>query len=367
VASQFFEDPEEYLGHKVDFVFWQISDSHFGKYNTLDNIPRELASLLAKAAVDHKVVAPKLLVVSGDVTSVASDAEFASFVEFCRHLETFFLRHGTLPILAVPGNHDVRWLEDGRADRMEKFRSGVAETGCCITPFGPSAEDSDGGRIRVARYNPSEDTVPPFATVSVSGGPEFVLLVSGYFSGNIPDEVRKAVESAPSKDRLDELLRSDKGAVNREYLLNLSSVLKVAPGIRIGVIHHNPIQYGIATCANHFAPQLLETLFDRGVRVVLHGHAHLTEDHSMQRPVSPGSAYPIPCPTLTSITTSGERGMNVFMLGQEGGDTRMSVLVWNLSTSTQFKREGLSLRYSLKLTNRDVEVTHGRPVRSPKS
>jgi hypothetical protein len=186
-------------------------------------------------------------------------------------------------------------------------------------------------------------------------------LVSGYFSGNVPKEVRTAVAAAPSKERLHELLRADEGAVNREYLLNLSAALMPAGEFRIGVIHHNPIPYGIERCANRLAPQLLETLFHKGVGVLLHGHVHLSEDPSTRRPASPGNAYPIPCPTLTSITTSGERGMNVCVVGKDGTDTRMSVFVWNMSSSTQFRKEGLSLRYGLRLTpGSDVEVTHGR-------
>jgi hypothetical protein len=311
-------------------------------------------------------VAPKVILASGDVSSVAATEEFASFVEFCRHLETFVSQFGSVPILAIPGNHDVRWHADGSADRMEHFRKGVADAAACVTPFGPKDETLYGGRIAVKRYNPSEATVPPFAVVGVTDRIDFILLVSGYFSGNVPEDVRKLLDADPTKERLKELLRADEGAVNREYLLNLAAALPPGPPARIGVIHHNPIPYGTETCANPFAPQLLETLFKRGVRVVLHGHTHLLEDHANPRPVSPGRAYPIPCPTLTSISASGGRGFNVFMLGFDGADVRLSVLVWSLSTSSDFKPETLTLRYSMRLTSTEIDVAHGRPLRRRK-
>src|SRR5207249_286279 len=100
----------------------------------------------------------------------------------------------------------------------------------------------------------------------------------------------------------------------------------------------------------------------RNVRVLLHGHTHLTEDKSSFRPVSPGRAYPIPCPTLTSITTSGDRGLNLCILGSDGVDTRLTVLVWHISESTQFIKENLSVRYSLPLSGTQADVIHGRPA-----
>lgn len=270
-------------------VLWQISDLHFGKYNVLEPEPRELAAMLAKAATDYPTLAPHVLLVSGDVSSIAADNEFDEFVQFCSDVSGFLGKSRSAPpILVVPGNHDVHWMADGTADRMKGFRERVSNQGCCITPFGPASEERGAGSISIIRVDPNSDSTPPFATVRFKDlDLEIVLLISGYFSGSVPKEVRDTVTASPSKDELEKLLRCDQGAVNREYLLNLATMPSPSTAYRLGLIHHNPVQYGTAPCANRLAPQFLETLFKHGVRVVLHGHVHLSEDYSSSRPVSP--------------------------------------------------------------------------------
>ena len=70
-------------------------------------------------------------------------------------------------------------------------------------------------------------------------------------------------------------------------------------------------------------------------------------------------AYSVPCPTLTSICTSGNQGLNVCMVASTDTDAWMSILVWDLSTSSDFKREGLRLRYRIRLNGPEIEVRHG--------
>lgn len=361
LPEAFFEEPASVLGHSAKLVVWQLSDIHFGAYNRLQNDPRQLAALLGKAAVEHTQLAPAIIVVSGDVSSIAADAEFAAFREFCSVLPGFVNVGGRSPVICVvPGNHDVRWIADGTADRMEAFRRALPDSAICISPFGLPREELLGGKLVVTRVDRSPGSVPPLAFATWADDElELLLMVSGYFSGSVPEAVRKALRAAPSREELHQLLRLDEGSVNEEYLYNLAASTSGAARARIAVIHHNPVQYGTEINANRLAPQLLETLFSKGVRVVLHGHTHLSEDIISARPISPSRAYPIPCPTLTSYPVAGERGFNVCILGSDGEDLWLSILVWSLSLSGDFKKEQLRQRYKIRITGSDFVVEHG--------
>lgn len=356
-----FSNPPDYLEHGVDAIIWQLSDVHFGKYNKLENNPRELASLIAKTASDFPLLKPDLIVISGDLTSVAAIDEFGKFGEFCEALSGFIWgRNVPQRILVVPGNHDVAWLGDGNADKMQRFQTELVGKGFCITPFGNDSEEFEDGKILVKRFETDNEFVPPFALVNYQDYDlEILLLVSGYFSGKVPEEVQGLLGGVESREALQNLLRVDEGAVSREYNLCLSNLPEASTQTRLGVIHHHPIQYGIEPCHNKFAPQLLETLFKKNVPLLLHGHVHLTEDFASCRPPMSGRTYPIPCSTLTSICTSGDRGMNIHLIGKKNGIKEMTTLYWNISTSSDFKKEGLMKRYKSSIHADKIMVTHG--------
>ena len=72
-----------------------LSDLHFGAHADLAQIGA-LERLIPE-------LAPSAVVISGDVSQRARHGEFQralAFIEYCRR---------TAPVLAVPGNHDVRW------------------------------------------------------------------------------------------------------------------------------------------------------------------------------------------------------------------------------------------------------------------
>lgn len=360
VPPEFFSDPSACLHHPVDAVIWQISDVHFGKYNFLENDPKQLGALVAKPAAEYRKLAPDLIVVSGDVSSTGADQEFQSFVEFCKYVEEFLVGMGVgrVPILVVPGNHDVRWEGDGLADRMQHFQDIVGGSGLCITPFGAVDEECFEGRVKIWRSAVSA-TSPQLAIVSYEGWLDVVLLVSGYFSGMIPPKVRAAIGEPASLEKLIDLLRVDEGGVNREYLLEIARAPSMSSDVRLGVIHHNPIQYGSSICANPFAPQLLETLGQKGILTLFHGHVHLWEDRSVRRGMVQKRAYPIACSTLSSITTSGGSGMNVCLVGRGKGTSHVSVLPWQLSSTGAFGGDELSVRYQFRLRGgSECEVVH---------
>lgn len=352
------------LGYDPKAVIWQLSDLHFGKLNKLETDPRQLAYLVGKLGGEYPGLAPSLVVVSGDVSSVASKKELKEFSTFCQQLSTV-LWNAPHPerILVVPGNHDVTWRQNGTSDRMRRFQEIVGEAGCCcITPFGEPRQSWDGGNVVVSRPPVEDAQVPPLALVEYKQlDIAFVLLISTYYSGVVPKDVRKLLRKSGSvDDALLALLRVDEGAIDRAYLFHLASALEAwgtTCATKIGVIHHNPIQYGAETCLNRLAPQLLETLRKKGVPLLLHGHTHLTEDRSAKRAADNLQSFPIPCPTLCSVPSSGSgRGLNVFTLGEAGGATRLDGILWTLSASQTFNEDGAQIRYRLRFDKGGLEV-----------
>lgn len=87
-----------------------LTDLHFGEADP------EVAKLLAD---DVRAAAPDALLVSGDLTRRAEDAEFAAAWAFMRSIGT--------PVLAVPGNHDIPprdlWLRF--LNPMKRWRRGL--------------------------------------------------------------------------------------------------------------------------------------------------------------------------------------------------------------------------------------------------
>jgi hypothetical protein len=339
-------DPGSVLGHPVKAIVWQLSDLHFGKFNTLENNPRELAYQLATIPATYSHLAPNIVIISGDVTSKAAPKEFADFCSFCQHLSSA-LWGGDYPerILVVPGNHDVSWGKDGKADRMKGFAAHVANKGICITPFERSF--NLGGNVNLTFCNPAPDIVPPYAQVAfVDYGIEFLLLVSGYYSGEVPQKVRSLIRSTHVRSALENLLRVDEGAVTQEYLFYLAKLPKCDLPLRMAVMHHNPIQYGRETCPNKFAPQLLDTLYQVGVPILLHGHVHLIE-HDPQRPLHAGSTYPLPCTSLCSECFSGGRGLMIHFIGNDGAT--VDTFPWEMSQTGAFKSDGIKIPYRLHI------------------
>ena len=360
-AEQLIENPSVALGYTPQCIVWHLSDVHFGSFNKIEDDPRQLAYTVAKLAVDHPTVSPDVIVISGDVSSVAAPGEFGRFRLFCTELSlALWGRAYPERILVVPGNHDVTWGPDGTADRMARFADTMGED-VCITPFGPAHSSFGGGRVEVDRSSPNPNIVAPFAVVRDHDKTiDFILLVSGYFSGAVPDAIRGCLGAATGTfAEHQDLLRTDKGEVSQEYLFHLSKQLTKSERLGIGVIHHNPVQYGKEISANALAPQLMETLWSRGVPVLLHGHIHLSEGKGDKRPATPGLSYPVPAPTLTSVTSAGSgRGLNVHFIGPEVTERRMDTVVWPYASSMAFQVADAVWKYRFRFGPTVCAVEH---------
>jgi 3',5'-cyclic AMP phosphodiesterase CpdA len=361
-APALLKNPSASLGYKVRSVVWHISDAHFGKFYKLKETPRELAFLVAQLARDYPDLLPDVILISGDVSSIASQLEFEQFRSFCRDISAALWKQACPErILVVPGNHDVTWESDGRADRLSRFSQNFRDDSVCVTPFGEPERVMGGGRFKVIRKNPHPETAPPVAVVfDLEKDINFALLVSGYFSGNVPAEVRGALDSAAgTAEDLATLLRVDEGEVSHEYLHTISEALQENRSLCLGLIHHNPVPYGIEMTRNPLAPTLMETLWINKVPVLLHGHIHLNESRSNKRPPIPGQSYPIPVSTLTSVTSAGgARGMNIYFIGPGGEDQRLDAVVWTISQSMSFRLDDATWRYRVRVKSDACEVAH---------
>lgn len=358
------------FGYKIKpTVVWQFSDIHFGRLNKVESSPRELAYTIGAAIKEAPALKPDVVIVSGDTSSTAMSEEFRDFRTFCKEIgEIFWGTHKPSRLLVIPGNHDVTWTKDGKADRMRAFARHVAEAGVCITPFGPEVEEFEGGEVEVRRFLPEAAQVPPIALVSYPKlDLEAVLLVSGYFSGEVPTNIRHMLrEVSGDRETLLNLLRVDNGGVNREYIFRMRDLPPRILANRIAVTHHNPVQYGTECCTNPVAPLLLETLKKVGVPVVLHGHIHLTEDVSSTRPVTPKQAYPLPCTSLCAECVSGSRGFSIHLMAQIDEGRVIDTLQWDLGQNRAFEPERLRWRYravlepnGLHVAARDARVLSG--------
>jgi len=354
------DNPSKYLGNKISCIVWQISDIHFGHLNKIENDPKELANLLAKIKGDYPAMFPDIIIISGDITSSGSELEYNKFKEFCELLNKKIWATKTKgKILVVPGNHDSTWLEDGSADRLLQFKRALSDA-CCITPFGPPNEDFDDGNISVKRMYDPDESSPPIAEIFFNKfNLRFLLLVSAFFSGKIPEDVISFLrDKSISDSNFFKLLRIDEGAIDREYLYKISN-LDIRNELQtIAIIHHNPIQYGTEVCKNPLAPQMLETLAKKNIPLLFHGHTHLIDDPGRNRPIEESITYPIPCPTLCSVTSSGAgRGINIHFIGEGTNSRTIDTIVWTLSNSSSFNSDGIKLRYRFHTKNKIIALT----------
>lgn len=341
-----------HLASGSDAIIWQLSDIHFGIYNLLDNQPCELATLFGFILDEHPSLKPDIIIVSGDLSSVAEKDEFKKFNEFLTHLSDIIWGESKPQrILVVPGNHDTKWIANGTADKLKTFQEIIVKEGKCTTPFGKGKEICENGNIIIKR-SPSKDKVPPAAVVEFKKlNLEILLIVSCYYSYIIPSEVRNILKKRKVKNNLQEdiikLLRLDKGEITREYLLQMVKLLTKSNNFKIGVTHHNLVSYGEEINLNKFAQQMLTKLYKNDIHIILHGHVHLMEDSPPERPVMKGHAYPLPCPTLTSFPHSGERGFNIHFFKKNGDTQNFQTLVWPLHQESSFEISKIYSRYSI--------------------
>ena len=324
-------------------VIWQLSDLHFGSLMRWAPDPRELASALTYPAATVSGASPDYVVISGDLTSKAEAAEFDSFKEFCRCLQQgLWGENCAQRILAVPGNHDVTWLPNGKADRLAAFVEALKDEASCITPFGPRERVFRDPKVVVHRYGLESPSDPPLALVSLEKERiELLLMTSAYYSGDVPLPLRELITDG-SWDRamsgqIFDLVRRDEGKISMAYLSLLATALPPQEGPRLALVHHPMAGYDSVFPQTPLATATLAALHAQGADVVLHGHLHAVPS------TFPGAdrlAQSILCTTLTAETWLASRGFLVHVI-HGAPQRRLSTYSWSLGQDATFRPEGL--------------------------
>ena len=304
-----------------------------------------------------------------DVSSSARINELKEFVSFYEYLGTHLWNHRSLwRLLVVPGNHETTFLPDGTADKLKTFRKYIADKKEVVSPFSSAMTKfkDNLGEVSVDIFGGAKYAEPPFALIRDKRlDLRLLLLVSSYYSGFVPDEVRRELKNmghGDAKQRLRELLRQDTGELKDEYISKVRSELfrQDSPAVTIAVTHHNMCQYGsYSNPVPSNAKSLLSSLADLNVRVLIHGHTHLAESDEVSRPALDGEAYPIPCPTLAGPPAPGNvNGFMLHMFGPATTPRMMTSLLWTLDQSFDFVRQKNNphVKYRLEIYKEKVII-----------
>lgn len=240
-----------------------------------------------------------LLIVSGDLTSVASDAEFDRCTQLLEEIERLGIVRGTSfweRVIIVPGNHDVQRTPAG-GDNLAAFRgfidslnesrrhvaSPYSEEGTanCLV----AEESSDGFPFALHQYDELELSVLTLISCQYSQGldAEVIQLIEAYEAlqthtgsrSKMTDKVEEQI-----KRYFRERERLDRGCFSEDYVSRLGLALRECKdqllGRRIAVAHHNATKY-LETDADDtvYGKLMLDTLNQYRFSHYLHGHIHL--------------------------------------------------------------------------------------------
>lgn len=355
--------------HRVEGVVWQLSDIHFGQLNSLGLGAADLAQALSDIVRTTPEFEPRLVIVSGDVSSTADPNELKEFLDFCEYLSDL-LWDDLRPhrFLVVPGNHETTWLSGGTADKLDKFKKIVADSQKVVTPFwtGPKVKSDSDGEVSILRFDSNESQdIPPFVLVRDKRlDLRILLLVSPYYSGFVPQMVREVLDRIQQGEEIDylrDLLREDTGEFSRKYISHIKVNVWERESTTIAVTHHNLSQFGLAICQTPNAKALLSTLAEKGIQLVLHGHTHLMENRTAVRRPNPREAYPVPCPSLSGIPSPGSMyGFMMHLIGPVGQPRRVTSVVWNIDESRNFTPDAdhLFVRYKFFIYKDSLKVQY---------
>lgn len=357
--------------HRVEGVVWQLSDIHFGKLNSLGLSAADLAQALGDIVRTTPEFEPRLVIVSGDVSSTADPNELKEFLDFCESLGSLLWDdHRPRRFLVVPGNHETTWLKNGTADKLARFKKIVADSKKVVTPFwsGPKIESDSDGQVSVHHFDATESQgIPPFVLVRDKKlDLRILLLVSPYYSGFVPEAVRDVLDRVQHGEEIDylrDLLREDTGEISSRYISHIKNNVWKHESTTIAVTHHNLSQFGPEICRTQNAKTLLSTLAERDIQLVLHGHTHLMENRTAVRKPNPGEAYPVPCPSLSGVPSPGNmHGFMMHLIGPAGQPRRVTSVVWSIDESRSFTPDPsyLFVRYRFFLYKDKLKVQYRR-------
>ena len=346
-------------------IIWQLSDIHFGRLNVIQNDFKELSSMLVHCVGMYPGIKPDYIIFTGDLTSQSKEEEYNCFKSFCSHLRNeFWDDKSSHRMIVIPGNHETTWKEDFTADNLSRFKIELGNSKYCITPFGEPHEIFEDPSVEVFRFGLDSDTCPPFASVRlINEGIQIILLVSSYFSGNVPEELRNELcnkkDGIIFKHDVINHLRNDVGFISMEYLSLLSKYLRCTEKFPIAINHHHLIQYGKEINQNPNGFALLRTLFKKGIKLLLHGHLHMFEDDEEVRSTFKDIPYSLPCTSLTSHTLSRSNGFMVHVF-EKNAPNSIKTFTWELSAGGLFSDDLFRPAYESFIVGNDLRFLKAR-------
>jgi Icc-related predicted phosphoesterase len=282
-----------------------LSDLHFGRFSKAaghidpglsSGIPpsrRVYEQYLKHLSALTKRDAPDFVVISGDLTSVASIDDFIQAKNFIDEIRDTLRSiwqsenngHARERIVIVPGNHDYSYatVDDiGRMRAREQFFGLFKEY---ITPHRKLEDNKYSG---VTVHNLHTDRTGPIAFYCIDS-----CGIAGNVNETVIEEVRKLLEPDIRSDAtiaLKAIARLDPGFVNpKELERGLADAPDIPPdALKICVVHH-PVHSAATQDVDQFpmlinAGSLRAELSNQQVHVVLSGHVH-SHDMVLQYPL----------------------------------------------------------------------------------
>ncbi len=275
-----------------------IGPLHYSYENKLNIVPVEhfvnlpkYREFLSEMPLDDL---PDIVVISGDLTSYASDDEFDLAVKWISDLVEIMKKkksswreaeRNSPYIFIVPGNHDLDWSEDSYATKIKRYcRSSdilCNENNVLSACYGahknnPVYYDFSSLNIFFYLFNstPLGGTDEPVIKEVIEEINDKIINAYHDTLNAKNEEIIKAV------NRLNKYVKQDPGYVSKDSLKEMENVLRSIPKerIKIGVMHHN------LTSVPSDDVEIFDTIVNAGIvkdylirnefDIVLNGHRH---------------------------------------------------------------------------------------------
>ena len=306
---------------KRQFVLHQISDLHIGPMHYAASIklplaeqakePRNLQHYQAYLRKLETAQLPDLVVISGDLTSFATEAEMTKaeegiqdIVEMLQRKPRPWCSKDAPYVVVVPGNHDLDWTKTTHAQKITRYAQmskrlhASAGVLSAIYPKGalpcPPVFFDFGDECNIFLYLLNTTSLggtidPQIAKVHKELAKHYRTIVSDKSGA---DNVRTALQV------LKRLERQDPGYVAMNDIDNMEQALQKIDGRRfkIAVMHHNPTSvpsedieaYDTIINAGVLKMSLMNNDFD----LILHGHRHFPHcTHERYPGLASGNAH----------------------------------------------------------------------------
>jgi ubiquinone/menaquinone biosynthesis C-methylase UbiE/3',5'-cyclic AMP phosphodiesterase CpdA len=234
---------------------------------------------------------PHIVVISGDMTSYATEDQMNQAQDFIRDVVKLLREgspswrpDGTPCVLIVPGNHDLDWSKDDHAARIERFArmaTALADAGDVISASYRDTTNADsfhdfGDEANIFLY--LFDSTPLGGTNDPRLAGIHEALAENHKT--IARSNRQSSEFAKALDALNRAAHRDPGYVEPRALTRMKKVLEQVPArrVKIAVMHHNlssvPSDDVEEFDAIINSGIVKATLVECGFDLVLHGHRH---------------------------------------------------------------------------------------------